>query len=231
MATPQYVRRMFASITQRYDLLNHLLSFGLDRSWRKKTAGIALSAGSSVLDICAGTLDLSIEIKEQKNDAMVVSTDFCTEMLIHGIKKIKNNPKIMEIRVLSADAICLPFKDESFNAVTVAFGLRNISQLKKALSEMRRVIKRGGKAVILEFYKPEGLFLSLLFRPYLRFVLPFIGRIISGDKVAYTYLRDSVEGFVSRKEMSERLIEAGFKDVEFKDLSFGIATIHTGVKE
>jgi len=230
MANPKFVKKMFASITGRYDLLNHLLSFGLDRNWRKETARTALSAGNRVLDICAGTLDLSIEIKEQNKDAVVVSTDFCIEMLAEGKRKISENKMLGSIDVFSADSIKLPFKDETFDSVTVAFGLRNIPALERAVSEMSRVLRSGGRAVILEFYKPEGIFLSYLFIPYLRFILPLIGRIVSGDAAAYSYLRDSVEGFVTRDEMSERLSSAGFRNVNFKNLSLGIATLHTGIK-
>lgn len=230
MPNPKFVKKMFASITSRYDLLNHLLSFGLDRNWRKETARTALSAGSRVLDICAGTLDLSIEIKGQNKEAMVISTDFCIEMLAEGKRKISENKMIGDIYIFSADSIQLPFKDKVFDSVTAAFGLRNIPSPDRAVSEMARVLRSGGKAVILEFYKPEGIFLSYLFTPYLRFILPLIGRIISGDASAYSYLRDSVEGFVTRDEMSEKLSSAGFRDVNFKNLSLGIATLHTGVK-
>ncbi len=231
MANPKFVKKMFASITGRYDLLNHLLSFGLDRGWREKSARTALSAGNRVLDMCAGTLDLSIEIKRQNESAVVVSSDFCPEMLVEGKRKIKGNKILDEIEIFSADSLKLPFKGDIFDSVTVAFGLRNIPALDDALSEMSRVIRKGGRAVVLDFYKPEGVFLSYLFLPYLRFILPAIGRIVSGDASAYSYLRDSVEGFVTRGEMSEKLISAGFEEVEYNDLSMGIATLHTGVKK
>lgn len=196
-------------------------------------AGIALTGGRRVLDMCAGTLDLSIELKKADRGAFIVASDFCFNMLREGKKKLKpetSEKSLAKIDIACADSLMLPFRDKSFDAVTVAFGIRNIRPPETAVGEMARVIREGGRIVILEFYKPEGVILKYLFLPYLKIILPFIGRLVSGDKSAYSYLKDSVVGFISRAEMSNMLLKAGFKDVEYRDLSFGVATIHTGIK-
>jgi len=262
------IRGMFASISPRYDLLNRLLSLGFDRIWRKKAAQITLSdSAAKILDVCAGTLDLSIAISSVNGfRGIVVATDFCKEMLLLGKKKIEawgmghgadvatepysaslnkratgHGSRVMghesratghERRIipLCADTLNLPFKQNSFNAVTSAFGVRNIQALREALSEMRRVITGNGKAVILEFYRPKDSLLFSLYLFYFKKVLPLIGGIISRDKKAYSYLRDSVTNFLTQEEMKKEMELAGFRDVRYENLTFGIATIHVGIK-
>lgn len=221
------IRKMFASISSRYDLLNHLLSLGFDRKWRETAGKIILSDGArKVLDVCAGTLDLSIAVSSYKGfNGMVVGTDFCKEMLEIGMEKVGS-----QILPLCADTLHLPFKDNSFDAITSAFGIRNIQNLREALIEMKRVIKDDGKAVILEFYRPKNSILFSFYLFYFRNILPIIGRIISGNKRAYSYLRDSVTAFLTQEEMKKEMELAGFKDVGYKNLTFGIVTIHTGRK-
>ena len=247
------IRGMFASISSRYDLLNHILSLGFDRLWRKKTAKLILSANpTKVLDVCAGTLDLSMAIASQSGfKGTVIGADFCKEMLVLGKKKIEKerqepevrsqesekstpNPKLLTLNSnlvpVCTDTLYLPFKDNSFDVITSAFGIRNIEALKDALSEMRRVIKDKGRAVILEFYKPKSTFLFSLYLFYFRKILPLAGRIISRDKNAYYYLQDSVVSFLSQEEMKREMELAGFRKVSYKDLTFGVTTIHIGTK-
>ena len=237
---------MFSSISSRYDFLNHLLSLGFDRKWRENTAKSILSDGSSrVLDVCAGTLDLSIAVSSYNGfNGMVVGTDFCKEMIEIGKKKISESNQLSAISSqtselktensklipLCADTLHLPFKDNSFDAITSAFGIRNIQNLRNALQEMRRVIRNNGKAVILEFYSPKNSILFSFYLFYFRNILPIIGRIISGDKRAYSYLRDSVTAFLTQEEMKKEMELAGFKNVGYENLTFGIVTIHIGRK-
>lgn len=226
------IKRMFSSITPRYDLLNRLLSLGFDSLWRRKAANEATSNGASlVLDVCAGTLDLALSISEIESfKGTVIGADFCKSILAKGVDKLRKRKKRGRVKPLGADALQLPFKSGSFDAVTVAFGLRNINPLNKALKEMVRVIKKGGKVVILEFYRPDNRFLSLFYFVYLKYFLPLIGKAISGHDCAYSYFRDSVVGFISQDEMKVLMEKAGLNDVKYEDLTFGVTTIHSGVK-
>jgi len=214
---------MFAGISRRYDFLNRLLSLGRDKHWRRFAA--ALLPSGYILDVCSGTGDVAIEVSKKSN---VIASDFCVEMLQLCAKKIKKK-NIGNIYCVQNDAENLSFKDETFNGAIVAFGIRNVADIKKALSEMHRVVKKGGKVVILEFSQPENKVFKWVYYLYFQKILPFIGAVVSKKKGAYSYLPSSVMAFPERNEFVELMKEAGLADIEFYDLTFGIVTVYAGV--
>ncbi len=215
---------MFAGISPRYDFLNSLLSLGRDKYWRKFAAA-RLPAGL-ILDVCSGTGDVAIEVS---NKNPVIATDFCQEMLQLCAEKIEKE-EIGNIECIQNDAENLSFKDETFNGAIVAFGIRNVADIKKALSEMSRVVRKGGKVVILEFSRPENPFFKTVYFLYFHKILPVIGAMISKKGSAYSYLPASVMDFPKRSEFVELMKEAGMKDINYYDLTFGIATVYTGCR-
>ncbi len=214
---------MFAGISRRYDFLNRLLSLGRDKYWRRFAA--ALLPSGYILDVCSGTGDVAIEVSKKSN---VIASDFCEEMLQLCTRKIKKR-NIENIYCIRNDAENLSFKDETFNGAIVAFGIRNVADIKKALSEMHRVVKKGGKVVILEFSQPENKVFKWVYYLYFQKILPFIGAVVSKKKGAYSYLPSSVMAFPERNEFVELMKEAGLADIEFYDLTFGIVTVYAGV--
>ncbi|MDP2767248.1 MAG: bifunctional demethylmenaquinone methyltransferase/2-methoxy-6-polyprenyl-1,4-benzoquinol methylase UbiE [Candidatus Methanoperedens sp.] len=224
MQKKEHIRKMFAGISKRYDFLNHLLSLGRDEYWRRFAA--ALLPSGYILDICSGTGDVAIEVSKKSN---VIASDFCEEMLQLCTTKMKKR-NIENIYCIQNDAENLSFNDETFNGAIAAFGIRNVADIKKALSEMHRVVKKGGKVVILEFSQPENKVFKWIYYLYFQEILPFIGAAISKKKGAYSYLPSSVMAFPERNEFVELMKEAGLVDVEFYDLTFGIVTVYAGVK-
>ena len=217
------VRDMFARISPRYDLLNHLLSANIDRRWRRKVVEKLrplLSADAQVLDVACGTGDLSIALFENIG-ARVTGVDFCRPMLERAARK---QPRIAFVE---GDALQLPF-DDVFDAVTIAFGLRNLSSVEQGLSELRRVLKPNGWAAILEFSKPVVPGFRSLAVAYCTRLLPRIGGMISGSRSAYEYLPDSVSRFPDQETLSAMMSAAGFADVGFQNLTGGVAALHTG---
>lgn len=224
------VKSLFESIAPRYDLLNSLLSAGLDREWRRKAANAAsVSPGERVLDLCTGTGDLAAFLAERSGpEGEVVGLDFCDEMLELARKKYpKNNRRSLVF--VPGDALHTPFPDESFDCISIAFGLRNIAPVADFFREMVRVIRDGGRAVVLELTRPESM-LKTLYRPYLQGILPVIGGLVSGNKRAYRYLADSIEAFISPEEVEEEMKDAGFTGIRRESLSGGIATLIIGRK-
>jgi demethylmenaquinone methyltransferase / 2-methoxy-6-polyprenyl-1,4-benzoquinol methylase len=222
------VREMFSGIAPRYDFLNHLLSANIDKRWRrlvaKRIADVLLNAEAKVLDVACGTGDLALEL--QKNaKAKIIATDFCRPMLEIAATKSKNIPYI------EADGMNLSFADKTFDAVTIAFGLRNFSNWKNGLLELRRVLKPKGKLVVLEFSDPIIPGFRQIFQFYFSHILPRIGGAVSGSRGAYTYLPDSVSKFPDQKNLASMMSEIGFSDVEYKNLTGGIAAIHFGVRK
>ena len=218
------VREMFARISPRYDLLNHLLSANIDTRWRRrvvKKLAPQLVPGTQVLDVGCGTGDLGIEIFE-KTAASVVGIDFCRPMLELASRKSPHLPFI------EGDALKLPFADATFECITIGFALRNLSSVNEGLAELRRVLKNNGKLAILEFSRPETPLLRQLVRFYYRGLLPWIGGGFSGSRSAYEYLPASIAGFPDQKTLAEMMRAAGFEEVEFENLSGGIAALHTG---
>jgi len=220
----EYIQKMFAGISRRYDFLNRLLSLGRDKYWRRFAA--ALLPTGCILDVCSGTGDVAIEVSKKSD---VVASDFCEEMLQLCAGKIKKQD-IENIYCVQNDAENLSFRDETFNGAIVAFGIRNVADIKKALSEMRRVVKKGGKVVILEFSQPGNRVFKRVYYFYFQKILPFIGAAVSKKEGAYSYLPSSVMAFPEKNEFVEFMKDAGLVDVEFYDLTFGIVTVYTGVK-
>jgi demethylmenaquinone methyltransferase/2-methoxy-6-polyprenyl-1,4-benzoquinol methylase len=226
------VREMFSGIASKYDFLNHILSINIDKRWRRlvaeKLKDVLNNENALVLDVACGTGDLSLEL--QKNaKAKVFGTDFCRPMLeIAFDKNKKNDAKILYIE---ADGMNLSFADESFDAVTIAFGLRNFSNWQSGLKELHRVLKKGGKLVILEFSTPIISGFRQLFQFYFSNILPRIGGVVSGSRVAYEYLPNSVSRFPDQKNLAKMMRETGFFDVEYKNLTGGISAIHLGLKQ
>jgi demethylmenaquinone methyltransferase/2-methoxy-6-polyprenyl-1,4-benzoquinol methylase len=226
----EQVAKMFDNISHRYDFLNHFLSLGIDKVWRKKAIAIlAPSKPRHILDVATGTGDFALSALVLKPEK-VIGIDISEGMLAVGRKKIsnKNLSEVVELR--SGDSENIPFKENKFDAVTVAFGVRNFENLKGGLREIYRVLKPGGTVVVLEFSRPRGFPFQQLYSFYFKAILPKIGRIISNDKAAYTYLPESVEAFPDGEDFLRILKDVGFNNSQCKALTFGISSIYTGTK-
>lgn len=225
------IRRMFAAIAPRYDFLNRLLSFRRDVAWRRAAAAeVALSSRATVLDLCTGTADLALEVASRHPVARtIVGVDLCEPMLRLGQQKATGREP--RVRLAAAAAEALPFRAATFDAVLVAFGIRNVTDRATALREMRRVLRPGGRAVILEFFRPHGTLFATLYRFYSQALLPRIGGWISGNPEAYAYLPASVDAFPEPAAFAEAMRAAGFGGVRWRALTGGIVCIHVGVRE
>src|SRR5574341_570534 len=225
------VERMFSAIAPRYDFLNRLLSAGRDRVWRREAVrAAALPVRGRLLDVCTGTADVALEAARQFADPQIFGVDFSRPMIALGQVKVERAHLGDRIHLQVAPAEALPFPDASFDAVTVAFGLRNIPDRARGLREMARVLKPGGRAVVLEFTTPRGRLFRGLYLWYFRQVLPRVGRWISGHPSAYAYLPASVTDFPSPEDLTSLMRKAGFSEVSHRLLTRGIAAIHIGVK-
>lgn len=227
----EYVQKMFNDIAHRYDLLNHLLSAGTDIYWRRKAVSkLNINSGSLILDIACGTGDLAFTSNKLKK-SKVYGIDIATKMLELGNRKAQEKGTSENVKFFAGDGENLPFNNEVFDAVTIAFGVRNMGNVKKNLSEMSRVLKPGGQLIVLEFSTPKLNFLKKIFRIYFHNILPLIGRIISKDQKAYTYLPVSVDYFPPRREFARWIEDADFSPVCFWRLFNGIAVIYKGIKK
>lgn len=223
------VASMFGAIAARYDLLNTVLSFGLDRLWRREAARVAL-AGSPrrILDVATGTGDLALALKRTHPHAEVTGVDFSDPML--AIARDKARRSGLRLTLEPADGTALPYPDASFDAVTIAYGLRNFSDPRRGLEEFARVLRPGGRLVVLEFPPPpEGLF-GRLFRFYFFTVVPLVGRLVCGDEVAYRYLPASVSRFPRPGDLAAMILAAGFRRARYKLQTFGVSALHVGEK-
>ena len=220
---------MFAEIAPRYDFLNHALSLNIDRRWRKlvikRVADRLRRPGAVALDLCCGTAELSLELGAL---AQTFGVDFCHPMLQLGIEKVRRAE--LPIELIEGDALSVPFADSMFDVVTVAFGLRNVDGTKEGLSEIYRLLKPGGRCVVLEFSSPQLPIFRNLFRFYFTRLLPRIGNAISGSSFAYQYLPDSVQAFPDQKELAGLMRAVGFSDVRYYNLFAGVASLHLGDK-
>jgi demethylmenaquinone methyltransferase/2-methoxy-6-polyprenyl-1,4-benzoquinol methylase len=225
------VREMFTSIAPRYDLLNHVLSFNVDRLWWSRTArsfaSILACPDARVLDLCCGTGDMTFALRRQagKSPAKILGVDFSHAMLQRANDKAAGK----SLRWVEADALRLPFPDQQFDLITTAFGFRNLADYDAGLRELARLLRPGGECGILDFGEPRGL-MGTLYRIYFKHVLPAVGTVVSGVKGPYVYLPASVERFPSPQQMLGRMRRAGFRDASWTPYTFGIAGVYRGKK-
>jgi demethylmenaquinone methyltransferase/2-methoxy-6-polyprenyl-1,4-benzoquinol methylase len=225
------IEKMFSGIAPWYDFLNHLLSLQRDVVWRQELVhGIGLAPHSTVLDLAAGTLDVSLEIIRQQPGSLVAAADFSLAMLAKGKEKLTPDAAAGSIWPVAADAYALPFPAAHFDALTIAFGIRNLPDRRAALREMHRVLRPGGTVAILEFIPPDKGWLQNLYKLYLNGVLPVIGRIFSQHAFAYSYLAESINQFPQSGVFCRYMTEAGFDRVRHRVLTFGIVGLFYGRK-
>ena len=221
---------MFDRISPKYDMLNHLLSFNIDKVWRRKTAKtVAQFSPKTILDLATGTADLAIQLAKHNPQTHITGMDISEKMLEIGKAKITKQGLENQIELHLGDAAALPFEDNSFDAVTVAFGVRNFEHLEQGLSEIRRVLKPNRQVVILEFSLPEKFPIKQSYHLYFKHILPKIGKRISKDASAYAYLPASVEVFPKPADFVQILASHGFKNATAKPLTFGIATLYSAI--
>jgi len=226
------IQQMFGAIAPRYDFLNRLLSFGIDRRWRTKAVRLLkYREGSRILDVATGTGDVALEIaRSTPASVKITGADFCVEMVELGEEKVSASPYAARIDFKVAPCEDLPFADNTFDSITIAFGIRNVVDRKLGLAEMWRVLCPGGRMIILEFSTPRSTFFRQIYYFYFRRLLPVVGGLFSRYN-AYKYLPDSVLEFPSHEEFTRMIHEAGFRNIHIKELTFGIATIYIGEKE
>jgi demethylmenaquinone methyltransferase/2-methoxy-6-polyprenyl-1,4-benzoquinol methylase len=227
----RWVQQMFADIAPKYDLLNHLLSFNIDRSWRrvllKRLASVLERPDARILDLCCGTGDVLLDL-QSKSRTRVLGADFCHPMLVTAHQKAAGRG--FQALLIEGDAMQLPLADASLDAISMAFGFRNLVNYSGALTELQRVLKPGGTLAILEFSHPSGVLMRNAYRFYSSVVLPAVGASISGSREAYTYLPESVSKFPKAEALRDMLTAAGFVDSRFELLTGGVAALHSGVK-
>jgi demethylmenaquinone methyltransferase/2-methoxy-6-polyprenyl-1,4-benzoquinol methylase len=229
---PTRVAAMFDAIAGRYDLLNRLLSAGIDRRWRTRAIrSLRLTGRESVVDVCTGTADVALTaVGTQPGAARVIGIDFSGEMLRLGDRKVRARGLAGRILLVRGDATRLPVLTGSVDAVTVAFGIRNVEDPARGLAEMSRALAPGGRLAILEFSIPSSALVRAVYLPYFRYVLPRIGRLVSGHGSAYTYLPASVGSFIPPEAMRAMLAACGFRDVQATPLTGGIVTLYSARK-
>lgn len=222
------VRAMFDRISPTYDLLNRVLSWGVDRRWRRHALDVLaerLPAGGPLLDVCAGTLDLTVAMQARFGGRAVVALDFARDMLLSGRAKLER-----PVALAVSDAMQLPLASGRFAGAVCGFGMRNLTDPARGVREAERVLAPGGVLVVLEFFKPVRFSTRLFHAVYGNLLLPLVGRLVSGDAEAYRYLSRSMQGFLTRQQFEASLREAGFREVQGRDLFFGVASLVWGVK-
>jgi demethylmenaquinone methyltransferase/2-methoxy-6-polyprenyl-1,4-benzoquinol methylase len=219
---------MFAGIVPSYDLMNRLMSAGQDGRWRREAVAYAAPAGARALDLATGTGDLALELRRQ-GAVEIVAADFCAPMLTAAARKLRRRGAL-DVQLLVADALALPFRDASFDCLVAGFLLRNVADRHSCLTEMRRVLRPGGRAVSLDLSRPRASVLSPAVGLYMRHIVPTVGRLISRHPWAYSYLPVSVDPFPDAAQLRLEFLSAGFAQVEHHLLGFGSVAIHVGVK-
>ena len=230
----KYVKNMFGNISERYDLLNWIMTLGMHHKWRETAANIACDDMKDEvlngLDIAAGTGDFAFQVIEHNNVNYVAAMDLSQEMLMVARRKYKERNLTQAIDFVVGDVIDMPFTDEVFSVITVGFGFRNFSDLEGSLREMTRVSKRGGRVTILEIVKPEGVFMSRVFPIYFKKLTPILGSLFAGNIEAYRYLPQSVSNFVTARQIKHMMEVSGLRDVTVKELAMGSVAIISGNK-
>lgn len=227
----EQVAEMFNAISPKYDALNRILSVGIDQIWRSKTVReIRATGATQILDVATGTADLAVALADRIPGAQVVGVDISAGMLDVGRQKVRARRKDDRVRLDLGDGEQLPYADGQFGAVTVAFGVRNFEDLEQGLRDMHRVLASGGTLAVLEFSQPTSWPFRPLYLFYFKNVLPRIGRLISKDASAYTYLPDSVEAFPYGEAFAAKLLDAGFRSVRIRPLTLGIASLYVATK-
>ena len=229
MEEKQHIGQLFDRIAGTYDGLNHGLSLNIDRRWRRLTVA-AMRPAAHVLDVAVGTADLTIEMLRRGKVERVTGIDLSREMMAIGEQKVNDCSMAPRVDFVYGNAQQMPFDEASFDGVTCAFGCRNFSDLDAGLREMYRVLKTGGQVTILEFSYPSNRLVRAVYDLYFTRILPFIGRMVSHDKTAYTYLNRSVKSFCWGEAFIQHLHDAGFREEHFTPLTFGIATVYTAIK-
>jgi len=227
----KFVREKFSAISPRYDLLNSLLSMQIDRYWRWRTTRLLQEfPAGPVLDLCAGTLPLSLELTRQARQRLVMAVDFCEDMLRAGVRALPDDDRKPRIFPVCGDGEQIPAPTDTFWGCTVAFGVRNLARTQQGLNEMYRVLQPTGKLLILEFSRPSNVVVKPVYNFYLNKVLPAVAGMVSGDKEAYEYLASSIAAFYEPEELLAMMRKAGFSHVERRPMTFGIVSIYVGVK-
>ncbi len=227
----EQVEKMFNQIAPNYDFLNHFLSFGIDRGWRKTAINmLSTDKPKVILDVATGTADFAIATV-RLHPTKIVGVDISENMLRIGIEKLRQRNLENKIQLMKADSESLPFEDNTYDAATVAFGVRNFEHLQKGLKEIHRVLKPKGCIVILEFSRPRNLLVKVIYAIYSKTIMPLSGKIFANNSRAYTYLPESIEKFPSGYKFLSEMSKAGFTDNIFKPLTFGIATVYKGYKK
>jgi demethylmenaquinone methyltransferase/2-methoxy-6-polyprenyl-1,4-benzoquinol methylase len=222
---------MFDAIAPRYDLLNHVLSAGMDRRWRDRAIeALALPPGTRIIDLCTGTGDLAIAATRLVAPVSVIGVDFSSEMLRLGLGKLRNLGLGGAVRLIRGDATRIPLADASCDAATIGFGIRNVAEPERALAELARVLRRGGRLAILEFGQPRIPGIRMLYSWYFRYLLPLVGRAVSKHTSAYSYLPASVGQFPPPAEFSRMIAATGFSHVRAVPLTFGIVYLYVAEK-
>lgn len=227
----EWVRGMFGGIASRYDLLNHLLSFNMDRRWRRRTVTrvteLTPAQNARILDLCCGTGDVLIELEKTRR-APSMGADFCHPMLTTAAEKLERGR--MRSTLFEADGLLLPIADQGLDAITIAFGFRNFANYQRGLTEMLRVLKPGGVAAILEFSQPRNAAFARLYDWFSTVLLPRVGGLVSGSRQAYSYLPESIRKFPNAEQLADRMREAGFRKVEYELMTLGTVALHLGWK-
>jgi demethylmenaquinone methyltransferase/2-methoxy-6-polyprenyl-1,4-benzoquinol methylase len=234
-AASRWVRGMFGRIAGRYDLLNHLLSFNLDKRWRARTVGrvaeVLAKPGARVLDLCCGTADVLLALETHRppaSSSVILGSDFCHPMLVAAKHKIAD--RNLRSPLFEADALSLPLASESLDLITIAFGFRNLVNYRQGLNELVRVLKPGGVLAVLEFSQPTNRLFGALYGFFSSRVLPWVGGMISGSREAYSYLPESIQKFPGAEELAEQMRSSGFRSVSFERMTFGAVALHLARK-